>query len=89
MGLWHAVSPSDGGSHLLQGIRLSTEFLNSLMWFASVTNVTEYRGNARWGDKNSGSITNNIVHNDNFLFPPPCFVLEKNNFGAFKKTWRF
>ena len=37
---WRPHSLTDGESHLLQGVRLSSEFLNSLMWYASVTNVT-------------------------------------------------
>ena len=34
------TSLDDRKSHLLQGVRLSTEFINSLMWFASLTNIT-------------------------------------------------
>ncbi len=29
----------------LQGVRLSGHFLNSIMWYASITNATEYQGN--------------------------------------------
>ena len=32
---------------LSQGVRVSTEFLNSLMWYASVSNVTTYKGYAQ------------------------------------------
>ncbi len=46
MDLWRPISRADRKSHLLQGVRLSTEFLNSLMWYASMTNVTRYRGDA-------------------------------------------
>ena len=35
------ISLDDRKSHLLQGVRLSTEFINSLMWFASLTNITK------------------------------------------------
>lgn len=44
---WNMTSPDDGNSHLLQGVRLSTEFVNCIMWFASVTNMTQYHGSAR------------------------------------------
>ena len=37
---WNMTSLDDQQSHLLQGVRLSTEFINSLMWFASLTNIT-------------------------------------------------
>ena len=45
IGQWPQSSMSDHQSHLLQGVRLSGYFLNSIMWYASVTNVTEYNGN--------------------------------------------
>ena len=44
---WNMTSRDDRKSHLLQGIRLSTEFINSLMWFATIRKLTEYRGSAR------------------------------------------
>eukprot|EP00095_Tigriopus_kingsejongensis_P007184 maker-scaffold3067_size10345-snap-gene-0.2 protein:Tk07184 transcript:maker-scaffold3067_size10345-snap-gene-0.2-mRNA-1 annotation:"predicted protein" len=44
---WKLSSPKDGQSHLLQGVRVSTEFLNSLMWYATRTNVTRYQGDAK------------------------------------------
>ena len=43
---WNMTSRDDRKSHLLQGIRLSTEFINSLMWFATIRKLTEYRGSA-------------------------------------------
>ena len=45
IGQWPQSSMSDHQSHLLQGVRLSGYFLNSIMWYASITNVTEYNGN--------------------------------------------
>ena len=39
---WNMTSLDDQQSHLLQGVRISTEFVNSLMWFASLTNITRY-----------------------------------------------
>ena len=39
---WNMESVDDAKSHLLQGVRITTEFINSLMWFASLTNVTRY-----------------------------------------------
>ena len=44
---WKLTSRDDRKSHLLQGIRLSTEFINSLMWFATISKLTEYRSSAR------------------------------------------
>lgn len=37
---WNMESVDDAKSHLLQGVRVTTEFINSLMWFASLTNIT-------------------------------------------------
>ena len=37
---WNMESVDDAKSHLLQGVRITTEFINSLMWFASLTNIT-------------------------------------------------
>ena len=45
IGQWAQSSSSDDQSHLLQGVRLSGHFLNSIMWYASITNATEYQGN--------------------------------------------
>jgi hypothetical protein len=45
IGNWAQSSSSDEQSHLLQGVRLSGYFLNSIMWYASITNATEYQGN--------------------------------------------
>ena len=45
IGQWAQSSSSDDQSHLLQGVRLSGYFLNSIMWYASITNATEYQGN--------------------------------------------
>lgn len=45
IGQWPQSSRSDHQSHLLQGVRLSGYFLNSIMWYASITNATEYNGN--------------------------------------------
>ena len=44
---WNWTSYDDSQSHLLQGVRVSTEFINSLMWFASISNLTTYEGSAR------------------------------------------
>ena len=44
---WNTTSPDDVDSHLLQGIRLSTEFINGLMFFATVSNITEYHGSVK------------------------------------------
>jgi hypothetical protein len=41
---WAECSKSDSQSHLLQGVRLSSHFLTAMMWYASITNATEYRG---------------------------------------------
>jgi hypothetical protein len=43
IGQWAQSSSSDDQSHLLQGVRLSGYFLNSIMWYASITNATEYQ----------------------------------------------
>ena len=40
---WNMESVDDAKSHLLQGVRITTEFINSLMWFASLTNITRYK----------------------------------------------
>ena len=40
---WNMESVDDAKSHLLQGVRVTTEFINSLMWFASLTNITRYK----------------------------------------------
>jgi hypothetical protein len=45
IGQWPQSSASDHQSNLLQGVRLSGYFLNAVMWYASVTNATEYHGN--------------------------------------------
>ncbi len=88
MDLWNPISFSDRKSHLLQGIRLSTEFLNrfleksklfasgynifffsSLMWYASVTNVTKYHGAAKVLDSQiNGTIS----------YTPPVIRVEKD-----------
>ena len=60
----------DYQSHLLQGVRVSTEFLNSLMWYASITNVTNYHGDARVLDSHvNGTIS----------YTPPVIRVEKDN----------
>ena len=47
IGKWNWTSLDDNQSHLLQGVRLSTEFINSLMWYATLSNLTKYAGSAR------------------------------------------
>ena len=39
---WNMQSVGDTKSYLLQGARISTDFINSLLWFASLTNMTKY-----------------------------------------------
>jgi hypothetical protein len=41
---WAERSKSDSQSRLLQGVRLSSYFLTAMMWYASITNATEYTG---------------------------------------------
>ena len=38
---WNMQSVGDTKSYLLQGARISTDFINSLLWFASLTNMTK------------------------------------------------
>ena len=38
---WNMQSVRDTKSHLLQGVRITTEFINSLIWFGSLTNMTK------------------------------------------------
>ena len=38
---WNMQSVGDTKSYLLQGVRITTDFINSLMWFASLTNITK------------------------------------------------
>ena len=38
---WNMQSVGDTKSYLLQGVRITTDFINSLMWFASMTNITK------------------------------------------------
>ena len=38
---WNMQSVGNNKSYLLQGVRISTEFINSLIWFASLTNKTK------------------------------------------------
>ena len=67
MDRWNMTSPDDFNSHLLQGVRLSTEFFNSIMWYATKTEITKYKG----GTKVLDSIINGTVrcgHNRNFEF---------------------
>ena len=45
IGQWPQSSASDSQSNFLQGVRLSGYFLNAVMWYASVTNATQYNGN--------------------------------------------
>jgi hypothetical protein len=40
---WEEHSKSDSQSYLLQRFRVSSYFLNAMMWYASITNATEYR----------------------------------------------
>ena len=55
----------------LVGIRLSTEFINGLMWFASVSNVTEYHGSVTVMDSQiNGTIS----------YKPPMIKVENNEF---------
>lgn len=67
---WNMTSLDDRQSHLLQGVRLSTEFINSLMWFASVTNLTSYHGSARVLD---------TVINGTISYDPPVIRVEEDN----------
>jgi hypothetical protein len=64
------TSPSDEESHLLQGVRVSTEFLNSLMWYASITNITHYKGQARIFD----SLINGTIS-----YTPPVILVKEHN----------
>ena len=69
----------DSQSHLLQGVRLSTEFINSLMWFASISNLTKYAGSARVMDTRIfGTIS----------YDPPV-IRYKNLFFKFHKFHSF
>ncbi|TRY75294.1 hypothetical protein TCAL_01331 [Tigriopus californicus] len=72
---WKTISPKDGQSHLLQGVRVSTEFLNSLMWYATVTNVTRYSGNAQVLD----SFINGTIS-----YSPPEIRVEKDELLGIK-----
>ena len=38
---WNTQSVGDTKSYLLQGARITTDFINSLMWFASLNNITK------------------------------------------------
>ena len=38
---WNMQSVGNNKSYLLQGVRITTEFINSLIWFASLTNMTK------------------------------------------------
>ena len=38
---WNTQSADDTKSYLLQGARITTDFINSLMWFASLNNITK------------------------------------------------
>ena len=38
---WNTQSVGDAKSYLLQGARITTDFINSLMWFASLNNMTK------------------------------------------------
>ena len=70
LGGWNTTSPDDVESHLLQGVRLSTEFINSLMWFASISNVTEYHGSAKVLDSEiNGTIS----------YDPPVIRVQEND----------
>ena len=70
MDQWKSTSADDSQSHLLQGVRLSTQFINSLMWFASISNLTEYHGSARILD---------ATINGTISYDPPVFSVEKDN----------
>jgi len=68
IGQWPQSSMSDQQSHLLQGVRLSGYFLNSIMWYASITNVTEYRSNTTVLDSQiNGTIS----------YTPPILTVEE------------
>ncbi|CAM6054764.1 unnamed protein product [Sphagnum tenellum] len=47
---WQPSSPTISQSHLLQGIRLSIEFLNGLMWYGTVSKLTEYHSSSEIWD---------------------------------------
>ena len=67
---WNTTSPRDIDSHLLQGVRVSTEFINSLMWYASVSKITEYHGSAKILDSQiNGTIS----------YDPPIIKVKKDN----------
>ena len=67
---WPMRSHNDERSHLLQGVRISTEFLNSLMWYATVQNKTHYHGSARVLDSNiDGTVS----------YTPPNIRVERDN----------
>ncbi len=55
---------------MLQGVRVSTEFINSLMWFASVSNLTEYHGDARVLD---------TTINGTISYRPPVISVKEDN----------
>ena len=63
-------SNDDTESHLLQGVRLSTEFINSLMWFASLSNLTKYYGSARVLD---------TTINGTISYEPPLIRVQEDN----------
>ena len=67
---WNMTSPDDYNSFLLQGVRLSTQFINSLMWFATMTNVTEYRGGAKVLDS---------MINGTISYTPPVIRVQEDN----------
>ncbi len=67
---WRPRSHFDRHSRLLQGVRLSTELLNSLMWYADMTNITKYHGKASVLDSNiNGTIS----------YTPPLIKVEEND----------
>merc|ERR1711953_157791 len=67
---WNMTSRDDRKSHLLQGIRLSTEFINSLMWFATIRKLTEYRGSAAVLD---------TTINGTISYDPPKISVQEDN----------
>ena len=55
--------------YIIQGIRLSTEFINGLMWFASVSKITEYHGSVNVLDSQiNGTIS----------YKPPVITVESD-----------
>eukprot|EP00094_Tigriopus_californicus_P001374 TCALIF_01330-PA protein Name:"Protein of unknown function" AED:0.45 eAED:0.45 QI:50/0.5/0.33/0.66/0.5/0.33/3/0/1088 len=72
---WKTTSPKDGQSHLLQGVRVSTEFLNSLIWYATVTNMTSYSG--------KGHVLDSFV-NGTISYSPPEIRVEKDELLGIK-----